>query len=133
AVPPLQVDAMVLESVYPTIERATENRLRKYLGPAGRWLVGPLLATMRLQLGVSAKELRPIDHIGAIKCPVLLINGEADANTTREDAEFLYAAGAAPKELWLIPHAGHVDLHLAAKVDYERRVASFFREMIRRH
>ncbi len=128
AAPPLPVDAMVLESVYPTIERATANRLRKYLG-AGGALLGPvLLAETRCLIGVSPEKLRPIDRIGAVACPVLIINGEDDQNTTKEDAETLFARASSGKAIWLIPKAGHVDLHRAAKVEYESRVIGFLTE-----
>lgn len=36
ATPPLKVDALVLEEVYPTIEIATRNRMENYLGAFGR-------------------------------------------------------------------------------------------------
>jgi pimeloyl-ACP methyl ester carboxylesterase len=38
ATPPLHVDALVLEEVYPTIEIATRNRMENYLGGVGRIL-----------------------------------------------------------------------------------------------
>ena len=39
---PAGFDAVVLESVYPRVSRAVENRLRMRLGPPGTWLA-PLL------------------------------------------------------------------------------------------
>jgi len=129
AVPPLRVDAMVLEAVYPTIARATDHRLRKYLGSAGGLLAWPLLSQMQLRLGVSADQLRPIDHIAAVGCPVLIINGTEDPNTTAGDASELFERAAHPKELWLVEGAGHVDLHRVATAEYQRRVLKFFARM----
>src|SRR5881396_431735 len=43
ATPPLKVDALVLEEVYPTIEIATRNRMENYLGVFGRALPPVLL------------------------------------------------------------------------------------------
>lgn len=131
ATPPLQVDAMVLKSVYPTIERATRNRLRKYLGRCGEVLAPLLLAETRLLIGVSPEQFRPIDRIASASCPIFVINGEADRNTTREDAELLFAKARSPKTLWLIPNAGHVDLHRARKAEYETRVIGFLSEAMR--
>ncbi len=126
AAPPLRVEAMVLEAVYPTIECATDNRLRKYLGAAGPWLTRPLLLQMQLRFGISPDQLRPVDHIAAVETPVLLINGSMDLNTRAEDAQFLFAAARPPKELWLVPNVGHVDLHRALKAEYEAKVEAFF-------
>ena len=88
--PPLRVDALILEAVYPTIEVATKNRLQNYLGPIGRWFAPLLLKQLHTRLGVSADELRPINHIGNVSCPILLINGEKDRNTRPEDAPALF-------------------------------------------
>src|SRR5438874_12797947 len=74
ATPPLKVDALVLEEVYPTIEIATRNRMENYLGVFGRILTPLLLNQLRWRLGVSASQLRPIDHIANVKCPVLIID-----------------------------------------------------------
>jgi fermentation-respiration switch protein FrsA (DUF1100 family) len=125
AMPPLHVQALVLESVYPTIERATYNRLRNYLGPLGSLGTPLLLAQLRFRIGVSAHQLRPLDHVGASHCPVLIINGTLDRRTTREDALALYSKARAPKELWLVPNAAHVDLHRANRIEYESRVLRF--------
>jgi fermentation-respiration switch protein FrsA (DUF1100 family) len=123
--PPLPVDALILEAVYPTIERATINRLRKYLGPAGEPLAPLLLRQLHWRLGVETSQLRPIDRIAAVRGHVFIINGAKDRNTTPGDARILYERGPPRKELWLVPNAGHVDLHRAAPVEYEARVLAF--------
>jgi fermentation-respiration switch protein FrsA (DUF1100 family) len=123
ATPPLHVDTLILEAVYPSIERATGNRLQKYLGPVGPFFGPLLLAQLRPRLGISAAQLRPIDHIEAVRAPVLIINGAEDRNTTSEDAKLLYERAREPKDLWLVPGAGHVDLHSAAPKDYEAHIA----------
>src|SRR6266536_2458801 len=82
ATPPLKVDALVLEEVYPTIEIATRNRMEKYLGVFGRLLTPALLNQLKWRLGVSAWQLRPLDHIANVECPVLIMSGEKDRNTS---------------------------------------------------
>jgi fermentation-respiration switch protein FrsA (DUF1100 family) len=127
ATPPLQVDALVLEAVYPTIERATENRLAMRLGPLGTVASSVLLAQLRARLGVSAAQLRPVDHVSRLNCPVLIIGGALDRHTTKADTLLLYSSARSPKELWLIEDASHVDFHRARRNEYERRVLSFLR------
>jgi len=125
ATPPLKVDALVLEEVYPTLEIATRNRMENYLGVFGRILTPLLLNQLRWRLGVSASRLRPIDHIANVKCPVLMISGEKDRNTRPPDTQMLSDRVRSPKQLWLVPKAGHVDLHRAAREEYETRVLAF--------
>jgi uncharacterized protein len=132
ATPPLEVNALILEAVYPSIEKATQNRLRMHLGRAGAWAVPLLLVQVRPRLGVSPGQLRPIDHAGRVRCPVLVISGAADRHTTPEDTQLLYDRIASPKLLWIVPGAEHVDLHRAATHEYEERVLSFLAETLRR-
>ncbi len=129
ATPPLRVDGLVLEEVYPTIEIATRNRMENYLGRVGRILTPVLLNQLQWRLGVSALQLRPVDHIANVECPVLIMSGEKDRNSRPSDTQMLFERARSPKQLWFVPNAGHVDLHRAARVDYESRVLAFLEQM----
>ncbi len=129
ATPPLKVDALILESVYPTIEIATKNRLQNYLGPIGRFGAPLLLVLLHTRLGISAADLRPIDRIANITCPILVMSGEKDRNTRPEDTRMLCSRARSLKQLWFVAKAGHVDLHQAATAEYESRVVAFLAQM----
>jgi fermentation-respiration switch protein FrsA (DUF1100 family) len=129
ATPPLKVDALVLEEVYPTIEIATRNRMENYLGVFGRMLTPLLLNQLQWRLGVSASQLRPVDHIANVECPVFIISGEKDRNTRPADTRMLVEHARSPRQLWFVPNAGHVDLHRAARREYETRVLAFLAQM----
>ena len=126
ASPPIKVDGLVIEAVYPTIETATRNRLRKDTGPLEPILSPLLLLQLKPRLGVAPIDLRPVEHVHDIGCPVLVIGGEDDQNTTVEDTKLIFAAAQDPKELWLLRRAGHVDFCRFAPSEYEARVAGFF-------
>lgn len=123
--PPLPIDALVLEAVYPTIEQATGNRLAIRFGPAGRLAAPLLLFQLPFRLGVGLDSLRPADRIGSLQVPLFVISGSEDRHTSREDTLFLYRRARPPKTLWLVPGAAHVDLHRFAGAEYERRVLAF--------
>jgi alpha-beta hydrolase superfamily lysophospholipase len=125
ATPPLKIDALVLEEVYPTIEIALRNRMENYLGIFGRMLTPLLLNQLHWRLGVSASQLRPADHIANVECPMFIIGGENDRNTRPSDTRLLVERARNPKEVWFVPNAGHVDLHRAAPQEYETRVLAF--------
>jgi uncharacterized protein len=129
ATPPLKVDALVLEEVYPTIEIATRNRMDNYLGAFGRMLTPLLLNQLQWRLSVSASQLRPIDHVANVECPVFIISGEKDRNTRPPDTRMLFERARSPRQLWFVPNAGHVDLHRAAREEYESHVLAFFGQM----
>jgi uncharacterized protein len=122
---PLPVDALVLEAVYPDIDTAVANRLRLYAGPAGAWLTPLFIWQLGPRWGIDARALRPVDAIAHIRAPLLVIAGAADPRTTPADAERLFAAAPEPKQLWVVPEAGHVDFHRVAPDEYEARVLQF--------
>lgn len=134
---PLAADALVLESVYPTIAQATRDRLRVWLGPLrplAPFATAALLRVVGGQIGVGPDSLRPIDRIGRAAAPLLVASGTEDRYTTIGEARALFAAApvsCAPKEFWAVPGAGHVDLHDFAPAEYERRVGAFLARYLR--
>ena len=118
-------DAVILESMYPTIEEAVENRLTARLGSMGARLAPLLLWQLPLRTGVSAQELMPIHELPALGAPVLIVSGTDDKHTTWPETQRLFDAAAQPKELWQVDGAAHVDLHTFAPEEYERRILQF--------
>lgn len=126
------VDAVVLESMYPTIEDAVADRLRIRLGPAGGPLSALLLWQLPVRLGIDPQALRPVERIGALGAPVLIVAGSADRHTTLPETRRLYAAAAVPKDLWIVDGAAHVDLHAFAPAEYEQRIGTFLAQYLDR-
>ena len=132
ASPPLRVDAMVLEQVYPSIDRAVADRLMIHLGGA-TWLSPLLLKSFAWRTGIEAEQLRPIDHIAHVEVPKLLVVGSADRHTHLDESMAMYAAAAAPKELWIVNGARHVDLYRYGGDGYRQRVGAFLTKWLRPH
>jgi fermentation-respiration switch protein FrsA (DUF1100 family) len=131
ASPALEVDALALEAVYPDIERATANRMERYLGSWARGLAPFLIMQLPLRAGIDKTALRPIDRVGAIKAPKLFIAGAKDRHTKLDESREFFAAASEPKELWVVEEAAHVDVHQMAKEEYERRILDFFEKRLR--
>lgn len=117
--------AVVLESLYATLEDALDARLRLHAGPIGPCFAPLLLAQLGPRLGVPTRALRPIDHVGEFAAPVLLVHGETDRHTPIAEARRVYAAIQAPKSIYVVPGAAHIDLHAYAGLAYEVRIGSF--------
>lgn len=126
-----RVDAVVLESMYPTIEEAVTDRLRIRLGAIGGPLSSLLLWQLPLRLNIGLDELRPIDHMAELKAPVLIAAGDLDQHTILNETRRLFAAAAQPKQLWVVNGAAHVDLHVFAPEEYERRIGDFMARHLR--
>src|SRR3954466_1874987 len=130
--PPLELRAAVLEAVYPSIDRAVVNRLRMRIGPLASVTAPLLLLQLQPRIGVAPAELRPVDHIAKLGCPVLVIAGTRDRHTTLADTQMLFAAARDPKELWLIPDAAHVDYLQFAGDVYRSRIVAFLKSAFAR-
>jgi uncharacterized protein len=130
AAPELDADAVILEAVYPSLDVAVENRLRIRLSAIGAAFAPLLLAQVRPTVGVWPSALKPVDRIGLLRCPVLVIGGTRDQHTTAADTQRLFDAARAPKELWMIEDADHGDFLRQRRQEYERRVLAFLQRML---
>jgi alpha-beta hydrolase superfamily lysophospholipase len=131
ASPPLDVNAMVLEMVYPTIDQAIGNRLMMRLGGWAGSLTPLLSWQLKPRLGIGAEALRPIDHIGRIGTPKLLVVGAEDQHTTLEESRQMFEAAGGPKEMWVVSGAKHVDLYAITRTEYEQHILNFFGKYLR--
>lgn len=123
---PAQLNALILESVYPSIEQAVYDRLQARIGTFLAKIFAPLLyEQIPLRLDIQLNQLRPIESIKQLQSPVFIISGTADKHTTRSETEQLFNAAPEPKKLWLIRDAAHEDLYLFAGHEYEQNIQNF--------
>jgi len=92
--PPLPIDALVVEEVYPTLDEAVADRIAMRLGAWGATLSPLLTLQVPLRFGVSANWLRPIDRAARLTVPKLFIAGTEDAHTTIAESEAIFATAA---------------------------------------
>ena len=123
---PLGVDAIVIESVYPTISEAVYNRAAIRLGPLNHLVAPALLCQLKPRLGFSPSELRPIDFVNRVGCPLLVLAGDADAHTPLEETQRMFAEAEEPKRLVVFENAAHEDLMAFDRKLYETEVGQFF-------
>lgn len=129
---PLQLDAVVLESAYSTLDAAVENRVSLAL-----WKFGPvvkpfLTAQLHPRLGVDLDFFRPIDHLSDVGCPLLIASGATDQRTLISETRAMYAAARSPKELWIVPNVAHLDLLRWSPDEYRKRVLGFLATYLKR-
>lgn len=120
-----RADAVVLESMYPTIEEALEDRLRMRVGALAPLLSPLLLGQLSLRLDIEPAQLRPIARMAELGAPVFIASGDADLHTTIAETRRIFDAATGEKLLWEVPGAAHVDLHRFGPAEYERRILAF--------
>jgi len=92
------------------------------------------LPAVNAMVGADVARARPVDAIARIAPrPILLIHSADDDNATTpvDGARRLFAAAGEPKELWVVPHGGHVGAINAFPDEYRARVLTFFRDALR--
>ena len=133
---PLDVDALVLESVFPDIGSALTDRLRARFGRivgsvAGFVLVPLFRVQMQAVLGVSFAELRPIDSIAHVRAPLLVGSGTSDAYTTIGETQALFERAPKPKTFWPVPGATHQDREQFDPPLYWQQIRPFLTKNLR--
>ena len=127
---PLAVDALILESVYSTIEAAVTNRLVMRMGEFAPWAAPLFIHQIPYRLDVPLTALQPLNAIRKNHAPVLVIGGSADRHTTLEETQQLFNNAAKPKELWIVQGAIHQDFYKFAGALYEQKVLAFLQRYL---
>lgn len=122
------IDAVVTDSMFAAYDSAAHAHGRLIGAPLPRLL--PIVTRWaEKRAKVSFGDARPLDTIGAVQCPILLIHGEGDPFVSAEQVaaldEALKARGNPRDDHWVIPGAAHV-LGLAAEPGgYRERLRAF--------
>ena len=125
---PVEANAVVLESVYSSIEQAVQNRLEIRFGEFGRLFAPLLLWQIKPRLDISLESLSPVAAIPKLTSPVLIISGTEDKRTSPKESKELFSNALKPKSLWMVEGAKHQDLHLFNPGQYENRILQFFQQ-----
>lgn len=103
-----EVDAVVAEAAYTSIEDNLAHGVRALTG-LPPFPFAPLVAWFgEIEAGIDIRMVRPIDDVDEISPrPLLLIHGDQDPTVPVENSRALYAAALEPKQLYIVPGAGH--------------------------
>lgn len=125
-----QCKALILESVYPTIEEAILNRLVIRIGSLGKYLLPLLTWQIEPRLGLSTEALKPIEHLSKVTGSVFIIAGEKDKHTTLNESHRIFAEANEPKKIWVVEGAEHVNFDQFQQKKYESKILEFFNETL---
>jgi len=124
----LKAKVLILESVYPTIEEAIDDRMKNYFGSVGAYLSPLLTYQLKPRLGITVDDLKPIDELKKVNGAVLIVGGTEDKRTRAEETKKMFEMAKEPKELWLVEGKGHVDFSKALSKVYKERILDFLEE-----
>jgi uncharacterized protein len=119
------VRAVVEDSGFATLVDVVRASFTRITGLPADPLADPLLALATTDLGVDVGRVRPVDAAARLTVPLLAILGTADVEVPPADGYALYQAARGPKQLLVIPGAGHVGGYQTDRALYTRTVLSF--------
>lgn len=83
-----------------------------------------MFPTLPLHLAAT-RQFRSIDKVDRIHVPKLFIHGDSDESVPVELGKKLFEVASEPKELYIVRHAGHNDVHRYGGRRYFRRLSRF--------
>ena len=123
------VRAVVADSTFRSIDSAVAQSFTHFIGlpafpfaPITVWLA-------EVRTGIDRRQIVPEETVSELAPrPILVIHGQDDETISPEDGEAVYAAAEEPKQIWLVPGAGHGGGSSVAPDEYRRRIVAFFDE-----
>lgn len=121
-----ELKAVIVMSTFADIEFNAAQIAEALTGSSSDLMPDAMVWWGERQAGVPFAALDPQSAVAGIAPrPILIIHGEADGFIVPENADRLYKAAQAPKELLLIPNAGHNDVTLVGGDVLETAVLQF--------
>jgi uncharacterized protein len=126
-----RVDGVVAEAPFSNLREVAYDYAGLHWNPSlGKTLFRPAvifaIRAMEREGDFRAEDVSPEEAVAARSVPILLICGGADRTVPCRHARRVFDAGAGPKQLWVVPDAGHTQAYGAAPAEFERRVLDFF-------
>jgi uncharacterized protein len=92
-----------------------------------------VLWELGLMLGNGIDQLAPAKAALALRnCPLMVINGADDPLVPASDAREIYASASGPREMWIVPGAGHAAALAAQPEQYQQRIRAFLAHYLAR-
>ncbi len=121
--------AVAAEAPFRSVDSAVAQSFSHFVGlpafpfaPITVWLA-------ERRTGIGTDDVVPERTVPALSpTPLLVMHGLDDETISPADSEAIFAAAGEPKELWLIPGAGHSEGATTAPDEYRRRIVAFFED-----
>jgi pimeloyl-ACP methyl ester carboxylesterase len=114
------ISAVILESPITDYERAIAAHARLLGLPGG--LVGPAVRMAQWFSGATFSDVRTVDLLAKLDCPVLTIVGVEDELLGEKDFQMLENA---PGTYWLVKNCGHLQAMAIDPIAYEEKLRNF--------
>jgi pimeloyl-ACP methyl ester carboxylesterase len=105
-----EIHLIIIQSTYSSIQASIDEGIRRIKGLSILPMAFLITRFFKKETGVDVQDISPINdliHLGPR--PILFIHGKEDDAVDFTHSERMYAVAAGPKQICLIPNAGHID------------------------
>ncbi len=118
------VKAAVIEAAFTGHSAMVRAALKRHVFTWPLYPIAPLFVNHSLDAVRFVGQISPR--------PVFFIHGERDEIVPVEMSKELFEKAKEPKKLWIVPGAGHLEIHKTASKHYEEGIAGFLDNAFRR-
>jgi pimeloyl-ACP methyl ester carboxylesterase len=123
------VAGIILESPFPSYERVIANHARLMHLPGGLMLSSAITLAQKFS-GGKFSDVRVVELLKTIHCPMLLIVGSDDELLEPQDIAALRSAVKEHSQIWLVAGSGHLQAMRLDPMEYRRRIEAFLQIVI---
>jgi uncharacterized protein len=120
-----RVSAVVEDSGFSSLVAVVGADFQRVTGLPASPFAQPLLAMGRLDLGFDPAAVQPVVAAARLGQPLLAIVGTADRTVPPAEGFALFGAAAGPKQILVVPGAGHTQAYFTAPQLYRQTVLGF--------
>ena len=124
------VAAVIEDSGYGSLDNVFRAGFQRLTGLPAVPFGLPLVAIGQVDLRMQLSSVRPVADAARLHKPLLAIVGTADQVVPPGEGFDIYRAAPGPKQLLVVPGAGHVDGYRVDRAQYERTVLDFLTRTI---
>jgi len=126
-----RIDGVVAEASFSNLREVSYDYAGLQWSPwLGKTLFRPAavfaMRAVEREGSFRADDVSAQEAVAARPFPVLLICGLADRTVPCRHANKIFQSAGGPRQLWIVPGAGHTQAYGAAPFEFERRVLEFF-------
>ena len=121
------VECLVLDSPFADLRKLLVETIHRRGRLPARPIVGVVGLAFRARSGHSIDEARALAALTCLEPrPLFFIHGASDTVIAPQHSRLLYECYRGPREIWLVPAAGHTEAYYNDRALYVERVAGFF-------
>ncbi len=120
---------LVLESTYSSLEENLPNILPGIARTPG-FLAPYIFKRMDAATTEPLTEVLPAETVKSLHMPLLVIHGERDQLVPTEQGRAIFAAANEPKQLYIVPGAGHLDIFTVDPAAFTTQMRAFLAEYL---